>query len=84
MLFQTICNSPWFIATAIILFLNKKDLFMEKIPKHNITSAFPDYTGTLFWNLNEFAFGIQYEPGVIQALPILVEKTARVDSSDFR
>jgi len=30
-LFEEICNSKWFKATAMILFLNKRDLFAEKI-----------------------------------------------------
>lgn len=29
----------------MILFLNKKDLFVEKIKKQNITVTFPDYSG---------------------------------------
>ncbi|CAJ0950925.1 unnamed protein product, partial [Mesorhabditis belari] len=44
-LFNSICNSTWFLNTAMILFLNKKDLFSEKIKRVNITSAFPDYEG---------------------------------------
>ncbi|KAK6041714.1 g-protein alpha subunit [Cooperia oncophora] len=44
-LFNSICNSTWFLSTAMILFLNKKDLFMEKIKRVNITTAFPDYEG---------------------------------------
>ncbi|CAI5450602.1 unnamed protein product [Caenorhabditis angaria] len=44
-LFNSICNSTWFISTAMILFMNKKDLFMEKIQRVNITTAFPDYEG---------------------------------------
>lgn len=32
-LFKEICNSKWFVETAMILFLNKKDLFAEKIAK---------------------------------------------------
>ena len=30
-LFDSICNNRWFTDTSIILFLNKKDLFEEKI-----------------------------------------------------
>ena len=30
-LFEEICNSKWFSNTSIILFLNKKDLFEEKL-----------------------------------------------------
>ncbi|VDL63606.1 unnamed protein product [Nippostrongylus brasiliensis] len=44
-LFESICNSRWFINTSMILFLNKKDLFAEKIQRTNITIAFPDYKG---------------------------------------
>ena len=30
-LFDEICNSRWFVETSMILFLNKVDLFEEKI-----------------------------------------------------
>jgi len=45
-LFDDICNSKWFVNIPIILFLNKMDLFQEKIKKVNITEAFPDYEGS--------------------------------------
>lgn len=56
-LFDSICNNKWFIDTSIILFLNKKDLFGEKIKKSPLTICFPEYTGkkikcyfvTIFW-----------------------------------
>ena len=44
-LFESICNSRWFINTSMILFLNKKDLFAEKIKRSTIIAAFPDYKG---------------------------------------
>jgi len=45
-LFHEICMSKWFSKTAIILFLNKDDLFREKLAKgKNIRVAFPDYKG---------------------------------------
>lgn len=44
-LFDSICNNRWFEETSIILFLNKKDLFAEKIIKSPLTIAFPEYTG---------------------------------------
>jgi hypothetical protein len=44
-LFDSICNNRWFEDTSIILFLNKKDLFAEKIVKSPLTIAFPEYTG---------------------------------------
>ena len=44
MFFDSICNK-FFIDTSIILFLNKKDLFVEKIKKSPLTICFPEYTG---------------------------------------
>lgn len=46
-LFDSICNSKWFVETSIILFLNKKDLFEEKIQRSPLTICFPEYTGEL-------------------------------------
>jgi hypothetical protein len=45
-LFDQICNSRWFQRTSIILFLNKRDLFIDKIQSGvPLTEAFPDYNG---------------------------------------
>ena len=44
-LFDSICNNKWFTDTSIILFLNKKDLFAEKIEKSPLSMCFPEYTG---------------------------------------
>ncbi|KAJ1109298.1 hypothetical protein NDU88_006660, partial [Pleurodeles waltl] len=44
-LFDSICNNKWFTDTSIILFLNKKDLFEEKINHSPLTICFPEYTG---------------------------------------
>ncbi|EDL77221.1 rCG26094, isoform CRA_b [Rattus norvegicus] len=44
-LFDSICNNKWFTDTSIILFLNKKDLFEEKITQSPLTICFPEYTG---------------------------------------
>ncbi|KAJ6232121.1 guanine nucleotide-binding protein (g protein) [Anaeramoeba flamelloides] len=52
MLFEEICNSRWFMNSSIILFLNKNDLFKEKIQKVDLNVCFPDYDG-----------GLDYEKG---------------------
>lgn len=44
-LFDSICNNKWFTDTSIILFLNKKDLFEEKIKKSPLTVCFSEYAG---------------------------------------
>lgn len=45
-LFESICNNKWFTDTSIILFLNKKDLFQEKIKVSPLTICFPEFNGS--------------------------------------
>ncbi|KAH9823939.1 heterotrimeric G-protein alpha subunit (G-alpha, GPA2) [Melampsora americana] len=45
MLFDTITNSQWFTQTSMILFLNKTDLFKQKLFYSPISRYFPDYVG---------------------------------------
>ncbi|XP_071802275.1 guanine nucleotide-binding protein G(t) subunit alpha-3-like [Asterias amurensis] len=45
MLFASICNSSWFSKTAMILFLNKCDIFKEKIKKVPLSCFFREYKG---------------------------------------
>jgi len=45
LLFDSICNSKWFINTPIILFLNKIDIFKKKIKYSQVSNYFPDFTG---------------------------------------
>ena len=54
-LFDTICNSRWFQKTSIILFLNKTDIFKEKVERVPIEDYFPDYRGG-----PDFELGCQY------------------------
>ncbi|EAL69280.1 hypothetical protein ACTFIW_004532 [Dictyostelium discoideum] len=42
--FSDVCNS-WFVNTPIILFLNKSDLFREKIKHVDLSETFPEYKG---------------------------------------
>ena len=54
-LFKSIINNKWFVHTSMILFLNKMDLFKEKIGKSPLTSCFPEYEGP-----NEFKEAASY------------------------
>ncbi|KAL1840488.1 hypothetical protein VTJ49DRAFT_440 [Mycothermus thermophilus] len=46
MLWESIANSHWFTKSALILFLNKIDLFKEKLPKSPLSNhGFTDYHG---------------------------------------
>ncbi|GAA6020586.1 hypothetical protein JCM11491_000805 [Sporobolomyces phaffii] len=46
MLFDSICNSQWFVKTSIILFLNKVDVLKERILTSPVRAHFPDYQGS--------------------------------------
>jgi len=44
-LFSTMLKSPWTGEKAIIIFLNKTDLFNEKLKKIKFSQTFPEYKG---------------------------------------
>jgi len=44
-LFGKICESKWFNKMPIILFLNKRDLFAEKLERTPLSALFPEYKG---------------------------------------
>eukprot|EP00298_Acanthocystis_sp_HF-20_P011584 c19463_g1_i5.p1 GENE.c19463_g1_i5~~c19463_g1_i5.p1 ORF type:complete len:345 (+),score=82.21 c19463_g1_i5:6-1040(+) len=44
-LFEYICDSRWFRETHIILFLNKTDLFQQKLSTVKLSQYFPEYEG---------------------------------------
>jgi guanine nucleotide-binding protein subunit alpha len=61
-LFDSVVNSRWFIRTSIILFLNKTDLFRQKLGRSPLSNYFPDYSGGndvnraakyLLWRFNQ-------------------------------
>jgi len=45
-LFEEMCNSRYFRDTSMILFLNKKDLFEDKVKRTPLGVCFPDYRGS--------------------------------------
>jgi len=44
-IFEQTCQTKWFTNASIILFLNKHDLFKEKIAKKDLKCCFPEYNG---------------------------------------
>ncbi len=52
-LWTDICKEKWLKHIPMIVFLNKSDLFKEKIQKLDMNTCFPDYTG-----------GCNYENGI--------------------
>ena len=47
-LFEEISHNAFLENTEFILFLNKHDLFVEKLKTSNLSACFPDYDGKLF------------------------------------
>lgn len=44
-LFESVVNSRWFLSTSIILFLNKIDIFQQKLPRSPLEQIYPEYQG---------------------------------------
>ncbi|EPE09889.1 guanine nucleotide-binding protein alpha-3 subunit [Ophiostoma piceae UAMH 11346] len=62
LLFDSVVNSRWFMRTSIILFLNKVDIFKQKLSRSPLGNYFQDYSGGddtnkaakyLLWRFNQ-------------------------------
>ncbi|KAL3068779.1 hypothetical protein niasHS_017345 [Heterodera schachtii] len=61
-IFSTICNSRWFIKTCFILFLNKRDLFEQKIRQgQSISMCFKNYFGEKTLNAQIDYIGTKFQ-----------------------
>ncbi|KAJ3180956.1 guanine nucleotide-binding protein subunit alpha [Geranomyces variabilis] len=84
-LFDSICNSRWFVRTSIILFLNKIDLFEQKLTKVPLQSYFPEYTGG-----SSFKAGCEFMTRRFRALrrasnkPVYVHLTCATDTEQIK
>ncbi|KAM0805707.1 guanine nucleotide-binding protein alpha-2 subunit [Usnea florida] len=64
LLFESIMSLTWFKSSSIILFLNKTDLFKEKIAEKPVSDYFPDYTGAS----NDYKAASEYFANKFRAL----------------
>lgn len=64
LLFESIMGLAWFKSSSIILFLNKTDLFKEKISEKPVSDYFPDYTGAS----NDYKAASEYFANKFRAL----------------
>jgi len=55
-LFEEICKNPSFKNTPLFLYLNKKDLFEEKLRQKSIVECFPDFKGDVKNTQEKFRF----------------------------
>ncbi|KAI5966988.1 GPA2 [Candida pseudojiufengensis] len=76
-LFDSVVNSRWFSRTSVVLFLNKIDIFAEKLQFSPLENYFPDYQGGnninkaakyILWRFNQVnRSGLNIYPHVTQA-----------------
>ncbi|CCF55465.1 hypothetical protein KAFR_0A00270 [Kazachstania africana CBS 2517] len=85
MLFDTLLNSKWFRDTPFILFLNKMDIFEDKVKKMPIRKYFPDYQG----RVGDVEAGVKYFEKIFLSLnksnkPIYVRRTCATDTQTMK
>eukprot|EP01103_Thecamoeba_quadrilineata_P011351 TRINITY_DN2690_c1_g2_i1.p1 TRINITY_DN2690_c1_g2~~TRINITY_DN2690_c1_g2_i1.p1 ORF type:complete len:367 (-),score=81.22 TRINITY_DN2690_c1_g2_i1:110-1177(-) len=86
-LFDDVCNSKWFKKTSVILFLNKDDLFKEKLARGvDLKVCFPDYTGGC-----EYKVAVEFVTEKFRALDkhmpdreIFVHRTCATDTNNIK
>lgn len=84
LLFDEICNLEIFQNTTIILFLNKKDLFAEKIKKTDLKVCFPNYDGgNNYDNAENFIRARFLEKNQVKTRTIYVNVTCAIDTKNI-
>jgi len=83
-LFEEICNSRWFGKLPVILFLNKLDLFKEKMKRTDLKVAFPEYDGGLDYKKGRDFLKAKYESLNHQSKKIYVHVTTATDTSNVK
>lgn len=85
MLFDALLNSKWFRDTPFILFLNKMDLFDEKVKRMPIRKYFPEYQG----RVGDSETGVKYFEKIFLSLnkskkPIYIRRTCATDTQSMK
>lgn len=84
-LFDSICNSKWFVKTSIILFLNKIDLFSDKLARSPLNAAFPDYEGdSSYESASQFLVNKFTELNQSETKQIYTHLTCATDTSQIK
>jgi len=83
-LFENICNSMWFRQTPVILFLNKCDLFREKLATSPLNAVFPDYHGGIDYALATNFIEAEFLRRNHQRKPIYSHVTCATDVTKMR
>jgi len=83
-LFSDVANHQWFANACIILFLNKSDVFREKIQHVPITTAFPEYRGAnTFEDASEYIKS-RFIERVLNKKPVYPFITCATNTENFK
>ena len=82
-LFRDLINGPWFTNTSVILFLNKKDLFKEKIEEIDLNVCFPEYKGGMKYTLAVKYIEKQFLGVAPPNKPIFIHRTCATDKENI-
>ena len=74
-LFDEIVNLEWFVNMPMILFLNKKDLFEQKIKKYPLNICFEEYDGE-----QTYQNGVKYIKEQFENIQINSSKPSQLDT----
>jgi len=83
LLFDEVCNSHWFKKTSFILFLNKVDLFREKVAKVDLSVCFPSYTGGLNFEKGSEFIKAQFEERNKSGDPVYTHFTCAISTENI-
>ncbi|EGG17968.1 G-protein subunit alpha 9 [Cavenderia fasciculata] len=82
-LWKEIIGNPYFKGTSFVLFLNKNDLFREKVVKDSLANYFPDYSGGLDYERGlEFIRG-KYLQMVPPSMTVVAHVTTATDTENI-
>lgn len=83
-LFKEVCSCQWFANTHIILFLNKRDIFEEKIKEKDLKVCFPEYDGGCNMEKALTFIKNQYQKLVEGNRRVFIHTTVAVDTENIR
>jgi len=86
-LFEDVANSPYFDKAKVILFLNKTDLFAEKLQKEidlRTCPTFQNYTGGFNYELACAFIEARFRERFHKADDVSIHKTCAVDSKNIQ
>ncbi|BGP08757.1 guanine nucleotide-binding protein subunit alpha [Rhodotorula toruloides] len=84
-LWQSIANSKWFAMASIILFLNKIDIYRQKLELYKLSEYMPEYTGPNTYEATTRFLAHRFsELYTNPTRPLIMHLTCATDTSQIR